>query len=133
MKISLGTLFAALLFGFLLCTHVNAADAKEELTGKWKGKDKAGVENAIDLNADGSAMLYEGGKALPLAPGASVTWSVNSGAKPWQLDITVKNGDKTVVLKMIAEIADGKLKLEGGNDPTARPGAFTAEAITFSK
>ena len=128
----IGMMFATLLFGLLLSTAVRAAD-KADLNGKWAGKDKAGVENAIDLNADGSAMLYEGGKPLPLQPGATVTWTADTTKTPWQLDVTVKNGDKVMVLKMIAEVADGKLKLEGGNDPATRPGAFTAEAITFSK
>ena len=42
--------------------------------------------------------------------------------------------DKTIVLMMIAELqADGKLKVEGGSEPSARPKEFTKEAISFTK
>lgn len=128
------TLWAVMMLGMAMSQQVRAEDAQTaKLTGKWEGKDPAGTVNGMDLNEGGTAMLYEAGKPI-LPAGATATWTVNSTVTPWQVDLTLKNGDKNTVLMMIAELqADGKLKLEGSSDPAARPKEFTKEAIIFTK
>ena len=127
-------LWAVVVLGMAMSQQVRAEDAQTaKIAGKWEGKDVAGAVTLMELNAGGTTMIYEAGKPI-LPAGSTATWKINSTVTPWQIDISFVSGDKTVVLMMIAELqADGKLKIEGGGEPTARPKEFTKEAILFTK